>query len=152
MVKNERQRAVTLDALQRFEDSVNRLSNLVEDDYSPGLKQIEIQGMQTAISRLRAEIAEYDDLKSGRKKVQAASSIEDLPRMLIQTRIALGISQKELAQRIGMGKAQLEMAEEHDYGGASFDQIRKVISALGLDLAISLQVSGVGEEALAASR
>lgn len=151
MVKSEQERAVTLDCIRRFEESVRYLSSTVDDDDQPTIRRTELGGMLGTIRTLKAELAEYDDLKAGRKKVQPAASFADLPRLLIQTRIALGVSQQELAQRIGVEEEQMELYEEYNYDGAKFGLISKVIDALRLNLKASMPAMET-PEAVVASR
>ena len=64
----------------------------------------------------------------------ALASFAELPRALIQSRIALGLSQKELAERLGLKEQQIQRYEATEYAGASVQRIQEVIQALGLQV------------------
>ena len=74
---------------------------------------------------------------SGRRdggRSRPATSFAELPRALIQSRIALGLSQKELAERLGLKEQQIQRYEATEYAGASVQRVQEVIQALGLQV------------------
>ncbi len=58
-------------------------------------------GLQIMIYSLRKEIEEYDALKQQQNPIKIAS-IQELPLALIKARIAMGMTQKELAEKMGV--------------------------------------------------
>lgn len=54
--------------------------------------------------------------------------------MLIKARIARGLSQRALAERIGIKEQQVQFHEATDYAGASLARVTQVIDALGFDV------------------
>ena len=60
--------------------------------------------------------------------------IDDLPVGLIRARIALRLTQKQLAERVGLKEQQIQRYEETDYVSASFSRLQEIIKALGLDI------------------
>src|ERR1019366_3162994 len=73
-----------------------------------------------------------------RPAVIEAQSIEDLPRALIRARIALGMSQKELAEKMGLKEQQIQRYEATEYSAASLTRIREVGEALGIRISESI--------------
>ena len=59
------------------------------------------------------------------------SVVAELPTVLIKARIAQGLSQKDLAERIGLKEQQIQRYEATDYASASLNRIKEVVSALG---------------------
>jgi transcriptional regulator with XRE-family HTH domain len=53
---------------------------------------------------------------------------------MIRARIALGLTQKQLAERVGLKEQQIQRYEENDYASASFSRLKEIIKALGLDI------------------
>jgi ribosome-binding protein aMBF1 (putative translation factor) len=51
---------------------------------------------------LQRELKEYETLRSGKRKVVTLGSLEELPKTLIQARIAAGLSQEDLAAKLGL--------------------------------------------------
>ncbi len=53
---------------------------------------------------------------------------------MIRARIASGLSQRGLADRLGLKEQQIQRYEASDYASASFARIKRVVSALGMEL------------------
>jgi HTH-type transcriptional regulator/antitoxin HigA len=84
--------------------------------------------------QLKKDIQDYEFLRSGQNSVIALHQIEDLPKALIQARIAAGLSQRELALKLRMKPQQLQRYEATNYRAASMDRIHEIMTALGLAL------------------
>ena len=61
------------------------------------LKEAQIDAIKSQIATLEAERSHYDLLKSGEITFAKAHSLEALPAVLVQARIAAGMSQTDLA-------------------------------------------------------
>jgi ribosome-binding protein aMBF1 (putative translation factor) len=61
-------------------------------------------------------------------------SLEGLPKVLIQARIAAGLTQEDLAARLGVKPQQIQRYEASDYQTASFARLREIARLLGLDV------------------
>ncbi len=73
---------------------------------------------------------EYESLKAGEFQLDELNVFSDLPNVLIKARIAQGLSQKDLAQRIGVKEQQIQRYEATDYSSASLARVREVASVL----------------------
>ncbi|MCY3994423.1 MAG: helix-turn-helix transcriptional regulator [Caldilineaceae bacterium] len=91
------------------------------------------EALQSQLSDLEAEIQEYEALKAGDFAFGQLKEVAKLPRQLIRARIARGLSQRELADRLGLKEQQVQRYEASDYASASFGRIRDVVSALGME-------------------
>ncbi len=74
----------------------------------------------------------YEKLHLGKTREMVLASVEDLPKALIRARIAAGMTQEGLAQRLGVKPQQVQRYEATEYESASFARIVKVVHALGL--------------------
>ena len=54
--------------------------------------------------------------------------------MLIQARIAAGLTQEDLAARLGVKPQQIQRYEASDYQTASFARLREIARLLGVDV------------------
>ena len=79
-------------------------------------------------------------LRAGKRKVLELESLEELPRALIQARIAAGLTQDDLATRLGVNPQQIQRYEATDYQTASFARIREVARVLGLRVRDSVEL------------
>jgi HTH-type transcriptional regulator / antitoxin HipB len=130
VIQNKHQYKVTNSKLKELEQS---LANLAAnpDGLSERLFQAQRAGLQVWIKRLKAELAEYDELQQG-ESVFKISSLTELPLALIKARIASGMTQKELAEKIGVKEQQIQRYEANHYDSASFERLREVFEALGI--------------------
>ena len=59
---------------------------------------------------------------------------------MIATRIASGLSQRELAERMGLKQQQIQRYEVDKYAGASLSRIARVSKALDIELKNEIRV------------
>ncbi|HAF08691.1 MAG TPA: hypothetical protein DCK98_01220 [Chloroflexi bacterium] len=131
MIKNDRQYRITKAQVDRFNEALHAAQTRPSTQH-PLLVRAEQDALRSQADDLRRQLAEYDRLRSGREVVLTGSSIEDLPRLLVSARIARGLTQRELAERLGLQEQQIQKYEATDYAGASLARIQEVIEALGI--------------------
>jgi ribosome-binding protein aMBF1 (putative translation factor) len=68
----------------------------------PALRKAEEGALRSQLADLRTELRKYEGWRSRRRVRLRFNSLEELARALIQARIAAGLSQKNLAQRLGL--------------------------------------------------
>jgi transcriptional regulator with XRE-family HTH domain/Zn-dependent peptidase ImmA (M78 family) len=98
----------------------------------PILQKAQADALKSQLTDLRMQIEEYEALKSGQRAVLEIESLEELPRALIKARIAAGLSQKDLAERLGLKEQQIQRYEDTEYASASFGRLVEVSQALGI--------------------
>lgn len=136
MITNERQYRITRKQADRFsraiEDLMSNQSN--RSGIQPRLIQAELEAMKSQLADLIAELDEYERLKSESPSVISINSFDELAEGLIKARIASGLSQKSLADRMGMKEQQIQRYEATRYASASYQRLREVADALGLHI------------------
>ncbi len=128
MIQNEHQYKVTQTKLRELEQASIDL-DINERNLSARLLQAEKKGIQVLVDRLKLEIIDYDNLKQQRTPIQIGS-IEDLAIGLIKARIAMGMTQKELAAKIGVQEQQIQRYEDNKYASASLARLTEIARAL----------------------
>lgn len=132
MIKNERQYRITKAQVDTFERALADFLARNNDHMHPLLRQAHRDALQSQITDLRSQLEEYDALKAGKYNIVELDSFEKLPRVLIQARIASGLSQKDLAERLGLKEQQIQRYEATEYASASFERINEIIHALNI--------------------
>lgn len=132
MIANEFQYNLTRSQAARFEQALRDLDEPVNQALHPILARAEKDALQSQLESLRSELGDYDALRAGKKKSFLGESFDEFPRMLIEARIAAGLSQRQLADRLGLKEQQIQRYEASHYGSASLNRVRQVIDALGL--------------------
>ena len=98
-----------------------------------GLAPDEVErAMQPLLSfhaQLAEEISWYERVK--RRDFGVLSRLTGLGRLLIALRIANGLTQRELAQRLGVDEAQVSRDERNEYYGITLERAQRVLNALG---------------------
>jgi ribosome-binding protein aMBF1 (putative translation factor) len=135
MIKNERQYRITKAQADKFESTLTRLQAGPENQrIHPKLRKAQVDALRSQLSDLQKDLEEYEALRSGKRKVLELHSFEDLPRALIQARIASGMSQEDLAQRLGLKAQQIQRYEATDYVAASLARVSEIAKAVGLQV------------------
>lgn len=105
-------------------------------------QQIE-QALAPAIAycqHLSQEIEYYENIKRG--EFGELRNLGDLGKTLISIRIALGISQKELAQRLHVSEGQISKDERQEYHGVTLEKAQRILDALGVTLSTKVELAG----------
>jgi DNA-binding XRE family transcriptional regulator len=97
------------------------------------------QSHEGMIAKLEAEVAEYLDLKAGNIHLPVISSLNDLAKHLAKFRIALGISQEQLAGMVGVSRQTINKHEEQEFQNADIAMMTRVMEALGILQDIRIQ-------------
>jgi transcriptional regulator with XRE-family HTH domain len=132
MIKNERQYRMTKAKIAELSQSLTEvLENTVGD---PRLRRAEEDGLRSLIAELQDQVEEYEALIAGERPVLVLESFDELPQALIKARIASGLSQKDLAERLGLKMQQIQRYEATDYASASLERLQEVVRALGIQM------------------
>jgi ribosome-binding protein aMBF1 (putative translation factor) len=133
MIKNEKQYRIAKAQARRFEDALAELSSQERPgNVSPRLWKAQRDAAESQWEELSQEVSAYEKLNFSKNKELVLETVEDLPKTLIRARIAAGMTQEGLAQRLGLKAQQVQRYEATEYESASFARILKVIQALGL--------------------
>ena len=151
MIKNERQYRITKAQVARFSDAVRRSRRetaATKVDH-PLIHKVKLEALQSQLRDLEDEVKEYELLQSGTEPIIEVESFEELSVAMIKARIAAGMSQKDLAERLGMKEQQIQRYESTDYAGASFSRLAEIVKALGVSLheAVFVPPAGMSLEA-----
>jgi HTH-type transcriptional regulator / antitoxin HigA len=139
MIYSDKQYSVSSAQLAKLKQALSAAEARASDQ--PWLKKAEIDALESQIADIEAELAEYDLLKSGQVSFSKSYALHELPRVLVRARIAAGMSQTDLAQRLDMKPQQVQRYEATDYMGASLARLIEVSRAL------RVKTSGTFEDA-----
>lgn len=82
--------------------------------------------------QLKEEVEYYERVKRG--EFEAIQNLVDVGRILIGARIALGMTQRELAERLDVSEAQVSKDERNEYHGITLEKAQRILDALGVTL------------------
>ena len=135
MITNERQYKITRKKKERFVRALREFDDEADKrkDLHPRLVRAEREAIEAQLAILCAELDEYQQVKSAGLSGVKAKSIDQLPEFLIKARIASGLTQRELGERIKLKAQQIQRYEAERYASANFQRLCEVARALGVD-------------------
>jgi HTH-type transcriptional regulator / antitoxin HigA len=136
MITNERQYKITKSEADRFKTALRnfREIELVRQGIDPVIVAAQRSSLEQQLKDLEAQILDYERLRSGRVKRLFPASVSDIGQTLIEARIAQGLSQRLLAERLGMKEQQIQRYEQERYLTANLTRVAEIAEALQLDL------------------
>ncbi len=153
MIRNE---AEYKEAVERLQQEAARLresqAKLKQMDLSKEEIKRVMDPIRTFHEQLHEEVASYERLKRG--EFDELSNFEGVGRLLVALRIAQGVTQRELAERLGVHESQVSRNERNEYHGLSLERANRILEALGVELRTSvatLEKAG-GKREVASSR
>ena len=129
MIRTEQEYQLTLQKLADQDDRIRQqaveLKSMGID--KAGIKRV-LDPIRTFSAQLREEIATYEALKRG--EFPALENFAGMGQMLIALRIAQGLTQRELAQRMGVNESQVSRDERNEYHGVTLDRAQRILEVL----------------------
>jgi HTH-type transcriptional regulator/antitoxin HigA len=147
MITNERQYKISRSQAVRFEDAIKNFSELklVKQGWDPLLVKAQLDALHSQLEELRNEIKQYELLKSGEITQLSATTASEIGNRLVEARIAQGLSQKTLADRLGMKEQQVQRYEQERYKSASLSRLTEICDALNVSFNFDLGLASNGE-------
>ncbi len=143
MITNERQYKITRSQLRKFKNAIDNhnFDEAMKRLGSVELITAEVEAMQSEFEILTDQIAEYETLISGSIKKFTATSLQELPKVLIRSRIAKRLTQRELAEMVGLKEQQIQRYEASFYSGANIKRLNEIAEALKLNINNIIELS-----------
>jgi len=139
------------EAVRRIGEEAQRLKEQEEKLMEMGLGRDEVKRamdpMMSFHQQLREEVESYERLRRG--EFDELQNFEGIGQLLIALRIAQGMSQRELADRLGVHESQVSRDERNEYHGVTVERAQRVLDALGVE--VRSMVEKVGGQLLPAS-
>lgn len=132
MIHTDRQLTITRDELEGLKTALADHEAQGDAGEQEWLRQTHIDALKSQISEFETLIAEYEMLRSGKVRISETASLHELPRILIQARIASGLSQTDLAERLNMKPQQIQRYEASNYQSAALARLTEIADVLGV--------------------
>lgn len=88
--------------------------------------------------QLEEEVQSYERLRRG--EFDDIRNLQGLGQLLISLRIASGLSQRQLAERLGVHESQVSRDERNEYHGVTLDRAARILDALDVELRSTVEV------------
>lgn len=87
--------------------------------------------------QLREEAETYERIKRG--ELEPLYNLANIGRLLIGARIAMDLTQRELAERLGVSESVISRDERNEYHGVSVDKAQRVLEALKIRVRLEVE-------------
>jgi transcriptional regulator with XRE-family HTH domain len=129
MIKNQKQAAIAKKEIANLQ----KILNEADRNSTDFKQQLQFNIFESQLSDLLLEIEEYGHLTS--KKIESLEiKTENLQKAIISFRIASGLTQKEIADKLEIQEQQIQRYEQNDYLTASFERIIQILQALEVEV------------------
>ena len=133
MIRNENEYG---EAVRRLREEQERLAEHRARLAEMGLASEELKRaldpLRSFHEQLAEEVESYERLKRG--EMGELKNLHGLGTMLVALRIALGLSQRQLAERLGVHESQISRDERNEYHAITVDRASRILDALGVEL------------------
>ena len=96
-----------------------------------------MQPLHSFRDQLQEEIEYYERIK--RMDFDAIRNFNGVGRLFIAIRIARGMTQRQLAERLGVPETQVSRDERNEYHNITIERAEKVLRALGAVLRVEVE-------------
>ncbi len=143
MIKNERQYKITRSTADEVRVTISELDNSpLPDGLSAEMRELQLGALSGTLGDFETELADYDALHDA--TLIEATGIGEFPTALIRARIARGLTQRELADRLGLAEQAIQRYEAGDYAGASFARLVEIAEVLDLTIHYDVRLASAG--------
>jgi HTH-type transcriptional regulator / antitoxin HipB len=133
MIKNERQYTITRTKADEVRVAISELERApLPEGLSPDMRDLQFDALRGTLGDLEAELSDYDALDDA--TLIEATGIGEFPTALIRARIARGLTQRELAERVGLAEQAIQRYEAGGYATVSFARLVEIADALGVTM------------------
>ncbi len=133
------------EALRRFkEDRIlaeKQREELVARGLTPDQVNVVMEPLLSFQAQLTEEITWYENVL--RHNFTPSKRLTALGRLLIASRIASGLSQKQLAQKLGVSEAQVSRDERNEYHGITLERAQRIFDVLGVTVVTTIEESPI---------
>lgn len=129
MIRSEKEYREAVERLRQDEEVLALQKEKLE---GLGLSEVEVRRALEPMLSFRAQLEEevewYERVR--RREFGIIRDLSAVGTLLIALRIANGLSQRELAEKLGVSEAQVSRDERNEYHGITVDRAQRVLDAM----------------------
>ncbi len=150
VIKSEKQYGVTKRQIARLLAAI-QAAETAGSEVPEVIRKSMIAGVRSQIEELEAELREFENLRNHAVNL-GMDSVDEIGTLLVKARIARGLTQAALGEKIGVVPQQIQKYEATDYEGVSLKRLKKIIEALGISLKGQVNIQREVEEVSSGDR
>lgn len=140
MIKNQKQAATVRKEIDDLRALLVEMDGISAEQKLDFKQQLQYNVWRGRIDDLRFEIEEYEHLTSGDLHILEVNS-HNLQKAIVSFRIASGLTQKDIADKLEIQEQQIQRYEQNDYLTASFERIIQILNILEVEVALKKEFS-----------
>ena len=133
MIRNETEYEYTVRQLREQAERLKRQeAELAGMDLSKEEINRAMDPVRSFHEQLKEEVHSYERLKRG--EFDELHNLHGLGQLLVALRVAQGVSQRQLAERLAVHESQVSRDERNEYHGITVERAQRVLEALGVEV------------------
>ena len=135
MIKNQKQAATVKKEIADLLDLIADME-IISTKMKLDLKQqFQLDIFKSRVEEMNTEISEYKSLISEDLQILEITT-NDLQKAIISFRIASGLTQKDIADKLEIQEQQIQRYEQNNYLTASFERIIQILQTLEVEVTL----------------
>ncbi|PFK65052.1 hypothetical protein COJ21_24865 [Priestia megaterium] len=135
MIRNDKELEISRENLREFLSTIEKIEKEKSLSALSSRKQeIYRNALCGEVESLTTQIKEYEELKKGNINAIKLHDATELPIILIKYRIAKGLTESSLADRLGIEESELIEHEENLFADANPELIKKIVHILEVEV------------------
>ena len=136
MIKNEKQYKVSKKRLAEMEQSITpKQSQIFPNSKETGA----LNSLIRIKNDIKEEIKQYESLKSKGIPLRRKVTVAQLPNILIEHKIAKGLTQKQYSEILGIKEQQLQRYEAENYSSVSFGRLLNYLEKAKIKINLAVE-------------
>lgn len=136
MIKNEKQYKISKSRLLKMNALVNNKKHAVKKN---SVEEGALHSLISVRNKIRDEVRQYEHIKNAKGSIKKQVSLIQLPQILIEHKIAKGLTQKEFSRILGIKEQQLQRYEAEDYKSVSFGRLLEYIQKARIKIKLAVE-------------
>lgn len=138
MIRTEREYEEAVRRLQETRDFAEKQrATLERSGLSPGHVDLAMSPMLAMLDQMEGEVGWYERARKG--QIRPVPKLTDIGLTLIALRLARGLTQRQLAERLGINEAQVSKDERNEYHGISVERAQRILDALDGSVSVAVR-------------
>jgi HTH-type transcriptional regulator/antitoxin HipB len=134
MIKNEKQFKISAKRLTELDQQIASLQENLELDSLK--KELMLAPLLLLKKDIEGQIQTYVSIRTRKSILTQQRSFSELPSLIIEYKIASGLTQKRLSEKIGLKEQQWQRYEAEEFASISFRNLIALLNRMGIDLVI----------------
>lgn len=140
MIKNQKQETIVRKEIENLGILLTDMDSASIDQKFDLKQKIQYNILKGRIEDLRSEVNEYEFLTSKHLNVLEINT-NNLQKAIVSFRIASGLTQKDIADKLEIQEQQIQRYEQNDYLTASFERIIQILQTLEVEVILKKEFS-----------